>query len=265
VFYNEDDFLPQTKEKLSKVLTPDQFSLIQFVRIEFTFPANWNLEAAEASMREHTDERGGKLNGIVWKHAYPGYQHMISFWMKHIFEHPLVRDLDYFWRMDTDSFLKSDVLYDLFQFMDDNKYVYGYRSFESERWEVMLNFLKFYTDYAKQNNIVIPPYVNLPADVSDPNPPGFSHMQYYNNFEIVHVPSFINNAAFQQFNDAVYQLNGIYKYRWGDGPVRYYGLNLFFPPEKLHEFCDILYVHQNEKRINCVVEYKEGKWVQTKL
>lgn len=40
---------------------------------------------------------------------------MIRFWMKSIFERPEIKKLDYYMRLDTDSFILTPVEFDLFK------------------------------------------------------------------------------------------------------------------------------------------------------
>jgi len=77
---------------------------------------------------------------------------------------------------------------------------------------------------------------------------------FYNNFEIVDVQALAQSEILKNFTEEVYATNGIYRYRWGDAPLRYYGLNLAFPRSLFHEFCDVDYFHSGEMRATCYYE-----------
>jgi hypothetical protein len=44
-----------------------------------------------------------------------GYNHMIRFWMTYFFDQPDIQKLDYYMRLDTDSFILSKIKFDIFQ------------------------------------------------------------------------------------------------------------------------------------------------------
>ena len=60
---------------------------------------------------------------------------------------------------------------------------------------------------------------------------------YYNNFEIVHVPTFFQSTEIQEFVDSVAGTWNIYHKRWGDAPSRTMLLKLFIPSRQILSFC----------------------------
>jgi mannosyltransferase len=58
--------------------------------------------------------------------------------------------------------------------------------------------------------------------------------EYYNNFEIDDVEFFLRPDV-QSYTDAVCESMGIWKYRWGDAPLRFLTLALFSKPEEIIE------------------------------
>ena len=55
-----------------------------------------------------------------------GYGHMAAWYFGEIFAHPRVAGLDFYARLDTDSKITSPIRYDLFAFMRDNGFSYGW-------------------------------------------------------------------------------------------------------------------------------------------
>ena len=51
---------------------------------------------------------------------------------------------------------------------------------------------------------------------------------YYNNFEVVRVQEFRRHPGMRLFMDKVTKSGSIYRHRWGDAPLRYFTLRLFF-------------------------------------
>lgn len=51
---------------------------------------------------------------------------MCRFHSKEVYRQPILDGLDYLWRLDDDSELSHPFSYDIFKFMQDNNYSYGY-------------------------------------------------------------------------------------------------------------------------------------------
>lgn len=122
-------------------LTAADLEMVQFILIEFQFPPNFDV-AAE------------KENGIVALGRFPGYHHMISFWFKHIFHHPAIAHLDYYWRLDTDSSLVGDVDFDVFKYMRDNNLQYAHRVLhENISPAYIKNLFAFLDSYIQEHDL----------------------------------------------------------------------------------------------------------------
>ena len=168
---------------------------------------------------------------------------MCAFWTRGIFKEPyfLQNNIKYYWRLDTDSRILAQIKYDIFEFIKRRKVVYAFRS---RQWEAswMVNGLSmFIHNYAKKNKIEL---WNLPVLKELTNSTS-SLDQYYTNFEMVYIPAFRDDPEVSSWLEEVWLSGGNYRYRWGDGPLRYYTVHLF-PKlyKKLHHFCDIKYSHQ---------------------
>ena len=177
---------------------------------------------------------------------------MIHFWWKEVFQLPQVRALQYYCRLDSDSFLLENIKDDFFVLMDENKYRYGYRVDMQEPQSVIRGLYDFVEDYmeqhpqsksqALQNQYTIPSRQDR-ASASMPI--------FYNNFEIVHVPTFIESAEIQDFIDSVDESFNIYFDRWGDAPLRTVLCKLFLPNNQVHRFCHFGYFHQGYRAPSC--------------
>lgn len=75
-------------------------------------------------------------------------------------------------------------------------------------------------------------------------------LQVYNNFEVVNLRAVLREDV-QHFFRAVSATNYIYTRRWGDGPLRYYMMNIFFSNMETLELCDIDYQHIGHVRKDC--------------
>ena len=169
-----------------------------------------------------------------------------------MFEHPAVRKLDYFWRLDTDSFILAPVRQDLFRFMAERDLKYGFRVEMRDTPDVtdgLEDFVEAYmashpaaAEQAERNGLLLTPPEDRVVEGA---------AMYYNNFEVVHVPTFSKQADLQDFVKAVDETHHIFNRRWGDAPLRYYACNLFLSRNELHHFCDIDYLHQSHFLPDC--------------
>jgi mannosyltransferase len=119
-----------------------------------------------------------KYSSIPFYDRYPGYQHMIRFWFRSVFEHPRVRKLDYYLRLDTDSFILAPVTYDLFKFMRAHSLHYGYRAGTKDPSWVLGGLSEFVESYVNSNGVK--PLNGFTAYST----PGADGPTYYNNFEV---------------------------------------------------------------------------------
>lgn len=177
---------------------------------------------------------------------------MIRFWWKEVFQIPEVQELQYYCRFDSDSYLMQPIHEDFFKTMEKHKYKYGYRVEINEPHFVIVDLEDFVEAYMNDH-----PATKLTAQQNDfnlsPRPERSSAdlKIFYNNFEVVHVPTFIGEPAIQAFVDAVDNTGNIYARRWGDAPLRTVLCKLFLHPHEIHKFCNFDYYHQGLHKRTC--------------
>ena len=169
--------------------------------------------------------------------ATMGYRHMCRFFSGMIFRQPVICKYDWFWRLDTDSFLLEKINYDVFKFMDDNNFEYGYNRTRLDHPGVVGGLAEATKKYLDDNNIT--PY--FLHKYMDDNGLWYRHM-YGTNFEISKV-SFWQQKEVVAFFDYIDRLGGIYMRRWGDAPLHLIEVATFMPENKTHCFDDIPYRH----------------------
>eukprot|EP00667_Euglena_gracilis_P019323 EG_transcript_20707 len=130
-------------------------------------------------------------------------------------------------RLDTDSELTAPLPYDIFDRFAAHGWRYGYRSRDVEGGRVVRNLWQTYAEYLDRTRLPPPRTMRIPK-------PQFMKTAgvpaYYNNFEVLHVPTVTERPDVQHFIDAIYNTTGIYLYRWGDAPLRYL---------LIHQFLDV--------------------------
>ena len=132
---------------------------------------------------------------------------MIYFWWRQVFEHPEVRQLQYYCRMDTDSMLQTPMSLDIFVNMREHKYIYGYvhQSVDTAASGVIDGLWRFIGKYLKENpDVMTTVKMNnweVPSETElDSAPIGM----YYNNFEV----SASSEVEVSAFSDQRYCLDG---------------------------------------------------------
>lgn len=181
-----------------------------------------------------------------------GYRHMCRFFSGLIYQNPVLKDYDYYWRLDTDSFLLGKIDYDIFRFMQENGYLYGYLNAGMDRPAVVNGIWDVTKKYIEINNI-------QPTFLKKFTHGGIWDMTVFGtNFEISRL-DFWRSSDFKDYFDYLDKDGGIYKYRWGDACIHFLAVSMFIPENQIHKFSDIAYQHQsfiNNCRINQISSSK---------
>ena len=139
--------------------------------------------------------------------------------------------LQYYWRLDDDSLLLSNVSYDVFEFMQRHSLQYGYlwRHWDSLTcveglWEATERYIaesglksEFFSSWKR----------------------GYL---YYNNFEISSTKMWLSDK-YKLYIDYIDRLGGIFYNRWGDAPLHGIAVSMFVPKNQTYLFHDIGYRH----------------------
>jgi hypothetical protein len=166
-----------------------------------------------------------------------GYKHMCRFYAMQIYD--FVREFDYILRLDDDSFLESPIQYDLFGYMAQQEFVYGYVHKEDEyHQETVATLPRFTQGYIQKHGI------DIKCSLSD-----IDVLYYYSNFTITQV-AFWHQEKVQDYLRAVDESMGIYQFRWGDALLQTLALKMFCDPNQLHYFQDFRYSHDSHQWAN---------------
>lgn len=166
-----------------------------------------------------------------------GWRHMCRFFAGIVSHHPSLKGYDWYWRLDTDSFLLGKINYDVFRFMQEHNYKYGYIAILTDPPEVVSGLWDFTKKYIEENKI-------QPTFLNKFTPNGIWNRQYYyTNFEITRL-DFWRSEKFMKYFNYLDRTGGIYKYRWGDHVMHTLAISTFIPEKQVHKFSDIAYKHQ---------------------
>ena len=181
--------------------------------------------------------------------------------------------LEYVWRLDDDSLLTRPVDYDLFAYMRRHRLKYGYVLTVSDwctfgLWPAADEYLTLRNgsvqsaDFRRAADVDeawstsstgsvktagFPPDVTLSKAAVVISPSLYNSwprdMIFYNNFEISSM-SLWTSPGYRDYIGFIDRLGGIYRFRWGDAPIKTIAVTLFVPENETHQFKDIGYKHQ---------------------
>jgi len=219
IVFIEDSFKEEWKEQV----VSETNIVIQFEQVKFEIPYFLNKSKIP-------DYVGSCSHGI-------GYRHMCRFFSGTVFQHPALRMYNWYWRLDSDSFILGKINYDIFQYMERKDYLYGYNYLTKDCPTVIVSLWKSVKKYIQQNRIK-PTFLHKCLKNGK-----WNESIYYTNFEISKL-DFWRSDKYAHFFNYLDRLGGIYKYRWGDAPIHTLAVSMFLPETKVYQFKDIAYKHQ---------------------
>ena len=192
-----------------------------------------------------------------------GYNNMIRWMVRGIFEHPLLGSaggLEYYMRLDTDSRLLSPLPEDPFELMrrDGLKYMFYDTLDDVKRYSSGLVLLA--EEHARRGGAAggevagggEPP---RPSPIEPAWPAAWAHAlanrdtppSFYNNIEFGET-AFFRRPDVQALVKRIDADGGIYRHRWGDATIRWLTLSLFARPDQVRGFCNFDYDHDGRVR-----------------
>jgi hypothetical protein len=159
------------------------------------------------------------------------YRHMCRFHAKVVYELPIMQTLQYYWRLDDDSVLLSDVTYDVFEYMEHHSIQYGYLWRHWDAYSCVKGLWEYTQLYIQDNNITTQFFKSW-----------VKAWLYYNNFEISSTKMWFSQE-YKSYIDYLDKLGGMFYHRWGDAPIHGIAVSMFIPKNQTHLFHDIGYQH----------------------
>lgn len=161
-----------------------------------------------------------------------GYRHMCHFFGDDIFNRAELSCYDYFMRLDDDSYILSQIKFNVFDKMSKEGIKYSYRFEMTENKNVCQGLLETAQAFIDAN-----PHLNRtgarPKKVK----------LYYTNFEICDLKWF-QSEPWKKYFEAIDAANGIWTNRWGDAPIRWLGLQYLLVPKEILPLKWMAYQHQ---------------------
>ena len=240
ILFHEKSFDSTYKEKVKNVINGN----ILFQELEFKIPFfSKEINDSIPEFYPHpTHAKGGphgethlKQHGFYHPGFSMGYRHMCRFFSGWLYDQPIIKNYEYYLRLDTDSFILSQVPYDIFEWMKQNQCEYGFiqQAVQQDNPKVVEGLWKTVENWlaanAKQTFKSI-------SEIPDGR-------MFYTNFELGKVSSFTVGSPYYEFYNFIDASAGIYTKRWGDAPIKFLGVNLFLTPEKIKAVSGFIYQH----------------------
>jgi alpha 1,2-mannosyltransferase len=250
VFLNNEEFSEEFKSLMTQLISGNvSFGLIDKKHWEYP---EWIDQKKAADSRKAMSEKG-----IIYGDN-EAYRHMCRFESGFFFQHPLMQQYRYYWRVEPETSLRCDIDYDVFKYMKSNNKKYGWTISITE-WEATIETLwKTVMRFVEKN----PNYLNknrLQEFLSNDDLHTYNLCHFWSNFEVADM-DFWRGEAYQAFFQHLDRSGGFFYERWGDAPVHSIAAALFLDGDEIHFFDDIGYTHppfthcpanQVEKGLKC--------------
>lgn len=242
VFLNDEPFSDEFITFVSSYVSGNaRFGEID--KAHWSIPNEINTSIMQAKMVQTLNDPDG---------AYPyadsiSYRNMCRFESGFFYKHPLLLDYDYFWRVEPGVSLLCDVNYDIFDFMVENQYDYGFTISTIEYPKTIPSLFpalkETLVNLGKPN--LITSSENYSNFIFDSSKLDYNLCHFWTNFEIGN----LNLLRSPQYDSIFQELDshpskGFYYERWGDAPIRTLILSLILNKGKINHFDDIGYTHE---------------------
>ena len=233
VFLNEVPFTDEFKQGIKAIVSGKaEFGLIP--EEHWSYPQWIDVKKADKAREDMAK------NNVIYGGSLP-YRHMCRYNSGFFFRHPLLKDYDYYWRVEPDVDFTCDINYDPFLFMQDNDKDYGFTIMLPEYeatiptlWETTKKFMEKYPQHIHPRNVL--------KDLFQTHDGKYNLCHFWSNFEIASL-KFLRSEAYMKYFEFLDRAGGFFYERWGDAPVHSIAAGMFLPKEKLHFFEDIGYYH----------------------
>jgi alpha 1,2-mannosyltransferase len=237
ICFYEKDFPEEELEYLKNALS---ILKVSFVNIDFEMPNFYSQETLQSIPQYYPHPDFPQANGFSI-----GYRHMCRFFAGDIFNYPIIQKYKYIWRLDTDSFILSPIIYNVFEKLNKNNCIYGYINIQHDHPGVIKNLWETTEQYFKN--------LNKDQIFSSDNKQFHKNRVFYTNFEIFDIEWF-RQKEYQDYFNFIDRSAGIYKYRWGDHSIRYIGVNSIAKEDQIYFYNDIEYFHQQKYLNNKITD-----------
>ncbi|KAJ2773406.1 alpha-1,2-mannosyltransferase ktr1 [Coemansia nantahalensis] len=231
IFLNDEDFSEEFKRGIRAMTSAP----VHFGKLP---KEHWGLSpyVTEEKVKEALERNKDRY---MYGGSY-SYRLMCRYQSGFIHKHPLLKDLDYYWRIEPDVKYFCDITYDPFRFMRDNNLTYGFTITPLEFSETVETLWDTTRRWMIENPHHLPDKSLIHWVVNEKAK--YTRCHFWSNFEIVDL-SLYRSAAYESYFQHLDRAGGFFYERWGDAPVHSFAAALLLRKEQIHWFEDIGYSH----------------------
>ncbi|KAJ2552999.1 hypothetical protein EV175_003100 [Coemansia sp. RSA 1933] len=182
-----------------------------------------------------------KANRVIYGGSL-SYRHMCRYNSGFFYKHPVLRSVDWYWRVEPGVDFYCDLPYDPFMYMQQSGKLYSFVIALKEIESTIPTLWDHTLEYMRQNNVSsdwLSYFVDINGD--------YNMCHFWSNFEIASL-NWMRSAPYERFFEYLDQAKGFFMERWGDAPVHSLAAGLLLRKEQVHFFDDIGYRHENFAR-----------------
>ncbi|KAJ1787726.1 alpha-1,2-mannosyltransferase ktr1 [Coemansia sp. RSA 2399] len=231
MFLNDEDFTEEFKKGI-RAMTKAQVYFGKLPASHWGLSEYVNEDEVQAALKRNKDR-------YIYGGSY-SYRLMCRYQAGFVHKHPLLKDLEYYWRIEPGVSYFCDLPYDPFKYMKDNKLVYGYTISPMEIAETVETLWDTTRKWMLENPKLLPEKSFIQWAVNEKSKYTMCH--FWSNFEIVDL-SFYRSEAYESYFQSLDRAGGFFYERWGDAPVHSIAAAMLLRKDQIHWFEDVGYHH----------------------
>ncbi|KAJ2082387.1 hypothetical protein H4R24_001623 [Coemansia sp. RSA 988] len=170
------------------------------------------------------------------------YRHMCRFNSGFFYKHPLLQNVDWYWRVEPGVDFYCDIDYDPFIFMQRNNKLYSFVVALKEIEKTIPTLWEHTLEYMLKSNITSDWMSYFATKDGD-----YNLCHFWSNFEIASL-HWLRSDAYVSYFNYLDKAKGFFMERWGDAPVHSLAAGMLLDRKQIHFFNDIGYRHESLSR-----------------
>ncbi|KAJ2157364.1 hypothetical protein GGF46_004562 [Coemansia sp. RSA 552] len=231
VFLNDEPFTQEFMQMVAASTTSNvTFALIP--------QEHWELPPF-INAKEAMDARTEMARAGVIYGGSLSYRHMCRFNSGFFYKHPVLRDVDWYWRVEPGVDFYCDIPYDPFMFMQQNGKLYSFVIALKELEATIPSLWEHTLEYMLRRNITSD-WMQYFVDTAG----SYNMCHFWSNFEIASL-NWLRSSEYESYFDFLDHAGGFFMERWGDAPVHSIAAGMLLNKSQVHFFDDIGYRHED--------------------
>ncbi|KAI8330808.1 nucleotide-diphospho-sugar transferase [Choanephora cucurbitarum] len=235
VLLNNQLFTMEFKKHIKKVITAPVF----FGKIDleaWDYPHWIDVDRAEFLMLEQETKGAYKGSSL-------SYHQLMRYHSGFFFHHPLLRDVEYTWRVEPGADYSCQMDDDMFLYMKEHNKSLGFVITMLEASQTIPTLWQRVNEFTERfPQHVLPEYETIYPWIYDEDADDYNNCHFWTNFQLADL-SFFRSESYRKYFEYLDRTGNFFYERWGDAPVQTIAAALFLKKEQIHFFNDIGYTH----------------------